>query len=86
MRYVRLVAAAVASLTIAYFAFLAALATRSGLSWREMDFDHDGGTSVGEFFTAADVSTRPVQQGSRTCTEYFLLKDGSPVKLSCPAG
>ena len=85
MRYVRLVAAALACLPVVYFAFLAVLATRSGLNWREMDFDHDGSTSVGEFLAAADVSTRPVQRGSHTCIEYFLLKDGSPVKTICPA-
>ncbi len=51
-----------------------------------MDFDHDGTTSLGEFFTAADVGTRPMQRGDRACTEYFLLKDGAPVKLRCPAG
>jgi hypothetical protein len=83
---VRLIAAAVGCLIAIYTVCLAVIAARSGLTWREMDFDHDGVTSVGELFSAADVGTRSVQRDGRTCTEYFFLKDGLPITVRCPAG
>lgn len=86
MRYARQLIAAGLCLAVVYFATLGVLALRSGLSWREMDFDHSGTTSIGEFFTAADVGTRPVRRDGQACTEFFLLKDGSPVKVLCPTG
>lgn len=49
-----------------------------------MDFDHDGSTSLEEFLEAGDVGTRPTRRDGRSCTEYFLLKDGLPVKVVCP--
>jgi hypothetical protein len=85
MRYLRLTGAAIACLLGAYFTFLSIRASRSGLSWREMDFNHDGSTSVREFLEGADVGTRSTSRNGRACTEYFLLKDGMPVKLVCPA-
>jgi len=27
-----------------------------------------------------------VRAGGRSCTELFLLKEGTPVKVVCPAG
>jgi hypothetical protein len=86
MRYIRLVAAGVSILLVAYVAVLTFRATHSGLSWKEMDFDRDGRTSIGEFLEAGDVGTREVRRNGRACTEYFLLKDGRTVKVSCPAG
>lgn len=86
MRYARPLVAASLCLPILYFAFLGVAAMRSGLSWRDMDFDHDGTTSINEFFAAADIGTRQVHRHGRACTEFFLLKDGLPVKVVCPAG
>lgn len=85
MRYFRAVGATIACLLAAYLTMLGTRAARSGLSWREMDFDRDGTTSIGELLDATDVDTRTVRREGRLCTEYYRLKDGLPVKLSCPA-
>jgi hypothetical protein len=85
MRFRRLVLLAAVGLTALYLGFFSILALRSGLTWREMDRDHDGATSLGEFLGAADVGRRPVQVGEHACTEVYYLKDGLPAKVVCPA-
>jgi hypothetical protein len=86
MHRLRLALLAAVSLPALYLGFVAILALRSGLTWREMDANHDGATSIGEFFDAADVGRRPVRVGRRACTEIYYLKDGLPAKVVCPAG
>ena len=86
MRYFRLAGAVVVGVLAGYLVILGTRSAESGLRWHEMDFNHDGTTSLGEFLEAGDVNTRPVVRNGRRCTEYFLLKDGMPVKVSCPAG
>lgn len=87
MRHVRIfIAGVIIILPVLYLAMLASAAWRSGLTWHEMDFNRDGTTSIDEFLDAADVGTRAVQVGGRSCTELVLLKDGLPVKVVCPAG
>lgn len=85
MRRLRLVLLTAVGLPLLYLGFLAILAVRSGLTWREMDRDHDGATSIGEFLGAADVGRRPVQVGDRACAEIYYLKDGLSAKVVCPA-
>jgi hypothetical protein len=87
MRRLRLVVTAIlAALPVGYFAILAAGVWRSGLTWSELDLDSDGTTSLDELFVVADHGRREVVVNGRRCTEVFLLKDGLPVKVICPAG
>jgi len=87
MRRLRLaVTAALLSLPVAYASLIAAGAWRSGLTWREMDLDHDGSTTLTEVWFVSDFGVRPVTIAGRQCSEIFLLKDGLPVKTICPAG
>jgi hypothetical protein len=46
----------------------------------------DGTTTLGELFFVADNGRREVIVNGRRCTEIFLLKDGSTLKVLCPAG
>jgi hypothetical protein len=78
--------AVVLGLPAAYLVLIAVGAWQSGLTWREMDLNGDGRTSLTEVFSVSDTGTRSVVVGGRACTEVFLLKDGLPVKVTCPAG
>lgn len=51
----------------------------TGISFKDMDWDNNGRVSIDEFFKTSRIGHRKVG----ACTEYFLLKDGSPVKNSC---
>ena len=37
------------------------------------------------WFTRPEIDTRLVRIQGRRCTEYFQLKDGSPVRTECPS-
>lgn len=66
-----------------YYAWIAVTAWRAGYSWRQMDWDADGRTTIGEFFATVDVGRRPVTRRGRMCVEYFHLKDGRPLRIDC---
>jgi hypothetical protein len=51
-----------------------------------MDWNENGWTGVGEILVAENISRRPILQDSRRCVEYFRLKDGLPVRVSCASG
>jgi hypothetical protein len=57
---------------------------KQGYSWAEMDWNQDGSTSLGEFFSASDISKRTTKIDDQLCVEYFSLKDGLPIKKRCP--
>jgi hypothetical protein len=57
---------------------------KSGFSWSEMDWDQNGSTSASELIDAIDIDTRVVEENGQQCLEYFALKDGMPVKVTCP--
>ena len=72
-----------AALVLAYLGCVALAALQRGYSWREMDWDNSGSTSISEFFGAADTGKRELVVGARGCAEYFAYKDGLPVKTTC---
>ena len=80
------VVAALLALPVAYVSLIAVGASRSGLTWAEMDLDHDGSTTLTEVWFVSDHGVRPVTVAGRQCSEIFLLKDGLPIKTICPAG
>ena len=87
MRRLRLaLTAALLALPLGYVAILASRVWRSPLTWREMDLDRNGTTSLDELLWAADIGRREMVVDGRRCTEIFLLKDGHTLKLQCPAG
>jgi hypothetical protein len=68
-----------------YLAMWAKASRQKGYSWKEMDWDEKGYTSISDFFAATDTGKREViMKDGRRCTEYFAYKDGEPVKTVCP--
>ena len=70
MSYVRalakgilLVAAAVATVVASYFVLLAVVAVSRGYSWKEMDWDGNGRTSIREFLESADTDAKAFARG-----------------------
>lgn len=55
-----------------------------GYSWKEMDWNGDGKTSLAELLESSDIDYRSIRRDSVECIEYYRLKDGLPVKVSCP--
>jgi hypothetical protein len=72
-------------LGVLYTGWLAILATACHYSWREMDWNADGHTTVREVLATADVLERPVKDQDRVCTELFWAKGGVRIRLECPA-
>lgn len=57
----------------------------SRFSWKEMDWNSDGTTSLSELLQSADVGKRTIQQDGQECVEYFAFKDGPAYKGVVPA-
>lgn len=55
-----------------------------GYSWKEMDWNQDGKTTLAEVVDARDIGRRDVVIGGKTCIEYFAFKDGLAVRIDCP--
>lgn len=55
-------------------------ALNKDFSWKEMDWNQDGSTSIFEFIEASDVGKRTITLNGKVCTEYFSLKDGLAIK------
>jgi len=53
------------------------------VTYTEADRDHDGWVSFAEGSYIFDAGHRSFQVGPETCTEYFALKDGLPIKRVC---
>ena len=59
-------------------------ASEYGYGLRDMDWDGDGHVSVSEFFQSADIGSRPAPapEGEK-CREFFSLKDGNTIRVTC---
>ena len=53
-------------------------------SWKEMDWNQDGTTTLSEVLEASDVGRRAVNRGGKHCVEYYSFKDGLTVRMECP--
>ena len=70
-------------LALLHTAFLAVVAARSRYSWREMDWDGDGRTTVREALATAEVVERPVERDGRRCVELMWARTGRPIRIEC---
>ena len=70
---------------VLYVGAWAIAAAAQGYSWKDMDWNQDGTTSMWEFFMSSDVGRKTVQKDGMKCTEFFAFKDGMPVKVVCKA-
>lgn len=57
-----------------------------GYSMTEMDWNHDGSTSIQEFLRSSDVEGRAIERGGQRCIVYFSYKDGLPISVRCEGG
>jgi hypothetical protein len=48
-----------------------------------MDWNGNGETTVFEYYEAGNIKTREVELGQQICKEFFTIKDGLPIKISC---
>jgi hypothetical protein len=80
---VRAAATVAGFLFIGYWVVFGWMIYVSPLTYREMDFDHDGQVSYSEADYASSVGTRIYVDHGRHCTEYFAYKDGLPLKTGC---
>jgi hypothetical protein len=78
-----LLAGATAGVVLA--CLIATMISRSS-TWRGMDWNEDGSTSLGELFEAVDIDERTVVVDGEECIEHFSYKDGLPVRTDCPSG
>ncbi len=74
---------AISVLIAAYFVVRGISSLHQGYSWKEMDWNQDGTTSISEFFLASDIGKRETTIDGKKCVEYFAYKDGLPVKINC---
>lgn len=80
----RAVIGAVVTLIFAYVCARVWAAYHTGFTWKEMDWNGDGRTTLIEVLSSSDIGRRTVKQGDSTCTEYYAMKDGLRVRLDCP--
>lgn len=78
------VIAGVAALCFFYLSFVGLGSFENGYTWREMDWNSDGSTTLIEFFEASDVGKRPITVDGKSCNELFGYKDGQPIRVDCP--
>ena len=71
-------------LAVIYYSYLAVSVARSPYSWREMDWNGDGRTTLGEFFATTDVIRRGVTRDGRECTELVSARTGRTYRTECP--
>lgn len=55
----------------------------SGHKISDMDWDSDGDVEFSEILYATEVGKRTYKVDGKECTEFFLWKDASPVRLVC---
>jgi hypothetical protein len=72
-------------LAVLYYGWLSVAVLRTRFSWRDMDWNGDGRTTIGEFFQTADVIERPTERNGQTCVELVWTRKGTVLRVECPA-
>lgn len=67
-----------------YYGWLTIAVMRTRYSWRDMDWNADGRTTIGEFFETADVIERPVVRDGQNCVELVWSRKGTVLRVECP--
>lgn len=82
-RVLTAVSAAAVLLVLGYLMLRGVASWNQGYSWKEMDWQQRGSTSIADFLAASDIGKRDVLVNGKTCVEYYSYKDGLPVKTDC---
>ncbi len=72
-------------MAVLYYCWLAIAVARTRYTWQQMDWNGDGHTTIGEFFRTADVIERPVVKDGRSCVELVWSREGTSIRVECPA-
>ena len=67
-----------------YYGWLTVAVMRTRYTWRDMDWNADGRTTIGEFFETADVIERPVMRDGQNCVELVWSRKGTVLRVECP--
>ena len=67
-----------------YYGWLTVAVMRTRYTWRDMDWNADGRTTIGEFFETADVIERPVMREGQNCVELVWSRKGTVLRVECP--
>ena len=67
-----------------YYGWLTVAVMRTRYTWRDMDWNADGRTTIGEFFETADVIERPVVRNGQNCVELVWSRKGTVLRVECP--
>jgi hypothetical protein len=70
-------------LAVLYYGWLAVQVSRTRYTWKEMDWNADGRTSVGEFFQTADVLERVAADSAPGCRELYSARTGRRIRIDC---
>lgn len=66
-----------------WLAIMAASSLGAGYAWRDMDWNDDGRTSVGEFLEAGDTVKQEVVIHGQRCVQVVAMKDALVLKTKC---
>ncbi len=68
-----------------YYGWLSIAVLQTRFSWRDMDWNGDGRTTIGEFFETADVIERPIKKDGQQCVELVWSRRGTVLRVECPS-
>lgn len=71
-------------LAVLYYGWIAVQVSRMPYTWREMDWNGDGKTSIREFFATADVLERAAKDSAAGCIELYHARTGKRLRVECP--
>jgi hypothetical protein len=72
-------------LAVLYYGWLAVQVARTRYTWKEMDWNGNGRTSVREFFQTADVLERAAADSAPGCIELYSARTGRVLRTDCRA-
>jgi len=74
------------ALPVAYVGVQSLIVLQRHYTWREMDWNEDGRTTVAEFFASARIDHWIVRHGGLRCNQYYSTHALTAVKTVCPNG
>jgi hypothetical protein len=67
-----------------YYGRLAYEVQQTRYTWKEMDWNGDGRTSIREYFQTVDVLERKVERDGVECLELYEARRGKVLRVECP--